>query len=751
MKKIMWKVILGFTAVLLGMAPLMGQFVLSQEVVDGEVKNIVAQLKKMQSWDGSFNYGTQYKVGTTALVIYAMASAGYDETDKTVADGVAYLQKNQSKSTYEEGLVICALQRLAGDKYKARIRKAYQYLLATQVPIGGWGYGDNIKLQPDYADESCSQYAILGLAAAKDIGLALPQRTVTEALGFYGKRQNADGGWPYVQGNSTFSMTSAGLASLRLLGETLELPVPGRCGSYRMNPKMQQAYKWLTRNTRGFLNSFHQRGMNGYYALYAFERVCILNGLKEMGGMDWYREGCVNIIRNGNWRTDIISTCFVLLFIARNSAPYAVTKWKWNGRWNPDKYDAANWTKHVSELLKKPLDYQIAELGTPDGNPGLSSMIYVTGHGRFTATERELAELKKYIGDGGIVVAEACCSDKTFYNSFASVMEKELDPGNPRKFVSLHPAHPLFSSYYRLSPDQLKVKALKRGCGASQVFLLSQEISCALNGDQADPVKRREAFQAAANLMVYALNKRKPKAKFEKINYSALGVDALLNRQVKAGSGAVYQYQAPLGRVRHGGTWDTDPGFSKRLMQTFSDNPDLPVFDAELPVDPESDDIFACPVLLMTGHGSPSLSPKAVSNLKRYLANGGRIIIEACCADVIFNDAIQNLLPVLDNGRKPQIVRADDPIYHTPYPLTPSTLETTQAWKMNFGSAMPAIYGIRGADGAWNLIYFPYDVSCALDGDLEENIPALKEKSAAKLLANVIAALMTPPETEVRQ
>ena len=39
--------------------------------------------------------------------------------------------------------------------------------------------------------------------------------------------------------------------------------------------------------------------MNGYYALYAFERVCILNGLKEMGGMDWYREGCVNIIRNG--------------------------------------------------------------------------------------------------------------------------------------------------------------------------------------------------------------------------------------------------------------------------------------------------------------------------------------------------------------------------------------------------------------------------------------------------------------------
>ena len=577
----MWKVILSFTAALLCMTPLRGQFVLSQEIVDNEVKNIVAQLRKMQSRDGSFNYGTQYKVGTTAIVVYAMASAGYDETDRTVADALAYILNNQSKSTYEEGLVICALQRLAGDKYKARIRNAYQYLLATQIPIGGWGYGDNIKLQPDYADESCSQYAILGLAAAKDTGLALPRRTVDEALKFYGKRQNADGGWPYVKGESTYSMTSAGLASLRLLGKTLELPVPGRCGSYRMNPDMGRAYQWLVRNTRGFLNSFHLRGMNGYYALYALERVCILNGLKELDGIDWYKEGCVNIIRNGNWRTDIISTCFVLLFIARNSAPYAVTKWKWNGRWNPDKYDAENWTKHVSGLLRKPLDYQIAELGTTDGNPGLSSMIYVTGHGRFTAAKRELAELKKYIEDGGIVVAEACCADRTFLRTFTDVMEKELDPGRPRKFVSLHPAHPLYSSYYKLSPDQLKVKALKRGCGTSQVFLLSQEISCALNGDQTDPVKRREAFQAATNLMVYALNRRKPKAKFEKINYSTLEVDALLNPQAKAGTGEVFRYQAPLGRIRHGGTWDTDPGFSKRLMQSFADNPDLPVFDAE--------------------------------------------------------------------------------------------------------------------------------------------------------------------------
>ena len=742
------KTIFCLLAFLVCALPLRAQFVLSQKVVDDTAEQIMANLKKVQASDGSFSYALRYQVGATALVVYAMASAGRTESDPVVNAGVSFLLQNHSLSTYEEGLVICALQRLNGKKYQARIRRAQLYLVATQVPIGGWGYGDNLNTQPEYADESCSQYAILGLASAKEIGLAIPQKTVNAALEFYDKRQNPDGGWPYVRGNSTFSMTSASLSSLRLLGLTLEKPIPGQCGSYRMNPRMRGAYRWLSRNTRGFLNVFHMRGMEGYYALYAFERVCILNGLKEMGGLDWYREGCINILRNGNWRTDIISSCFVLLFIARNSAPYAITKWKWNGSWNPDRYDISNWTKYVSELLKTPLDYQTAELGTAEGNPGRSSMIYVSGHGSFNATERELAELRKYLADGGVLVAEACCSDQTFYKTFATLMENRLDPGTPRKFVPLQPLHPLFTSYYKLNPETLKIRALKRGCGSSQVFLLSQEISCALNGDQTDILKQKEAFQAATNLMVYALRKRKPKAKFEKVVYSDLSVDALLNRSARAGSGAPYSYQSPLGRIRHGGIWDTDPGFSKRLMQSFSANPELPLFDTELPVDPESSDIFGCPVLLMTGHGAPALSPSAVANLKRYLANGGKIIIEACCSDLLFNEAVRNLLPVLNNGHDPQIIPANDIIYRTPYPVSASTIETTQAWKTNFGTAMPALYGIRGPDGTWSLIYFPYDVTCALDGDLEESIPALKEKSAAALLANVIAALMTVQQTE---
>ena len=39
------------------------------------------------------------------------------------------------------------------------------------------------------------------------------------------------------------------------------------------------------------------------------------------------------------------------------------------------------------------------------------------------------------------------------------------------------------------------------------------------------------------------------------------------------------------------------------------------------------------------------------------------------------------------------------------------------------------------------MIYLPYDITCALEGDLEEDIPALKGESAARLFTNILFAL----------
>ena len=75
------KTMLCLLVLLACMLPLRAQFVLSQKVVDDTAEKIIANLKKVQARDGSFSYDSHYRVGTTALVVYAMASAGRTESD----------------------------------------------------------------------------------------------------------------------------------------------------------------------------------------------------------------------------------------------------------------------------------------------------------------------------------------------------------------------------------------------------------------------------------------------------------------------------------------------------------------------------------------------------------------------------------------------------------------------------------------------------------------------------------------------
>lgn len=718
----------------------------TQADVDKQAQIIAEALKRMQNADGSFRYaGGNYGVGATSLVVFALASAGYDESDPAVARAVGYISSNRTISTYEEGLAACALEKINPVKYKDRIKYAHEYLIGAQIQSGGWGY-NNLKKAP-YNDESCSQYAVLGLNAAEKAGFEIPKKTRDGALFFYRSMQKDDGGWGYCGRNPSVSMTCAGLASYRLLGEKMEIPVPGRCGVYKDNRIMQAGLKWLERNAKQFLQTFHFQQW-GYYALYGLERVCILNGIKELNGIDWYREGCRNILVNDNWKSDVVSASFVLLFIARNSAPYAITKWEWNGDWEPDKYDVPNWVEGVSQKLNRPLDWQTAKLGGGTNKAGRASMIFVSGHGEFKASDAELEELRQYLADGGILVAEACCGDKTFFKSFMNLMETKLDKKAGMHFSKVPAEHPIMSSVNQMTPAECPIYMLKKGCGRFQVYLLEKDISCALNGDTTAPAEIERARKISENILVFALGKRKPKAKFEKVEYEKINVDDLLGPELKEGSAELYKYDNPLGRVKHGGEWNTDQAFNRGLTKAFAKNPDLPVFDAEVPVDPETNEIYACKVLLLTGHGAPELSQKAVVNLRNYITNGGKIIAEACCSDAVFDAAFRKLVTGMFPGRRLEAIPRTDQLYTRPYEIFAKPPQTTAAWKKANGDKYPEAYGIRSQDGAWDLIYFPYDVTCAMDGDLEEDIIGLKASSAAELLANTMTLMFGTKSSE---
>ncbi len=85
-----------------------------------------------------------------------------------------------------------------------------------------------------------------------------------------------------------------------------------------------------------------------------------------------------------------------------------------------------------------------------------------------------------------------------------------------------------------------------------------------------------------------------------------------------------------LARVKYsgGGDWYNDPSAEVNLLKYVAKVTNInvdPVYDY---VDLASDNLFAYPIIFITGHGNMNLNEVEVSNLRAYLQNGGFLYVD---------------------------------------------------------------------------------------------------------------------------
>ena len=104
------------------------------------------------------------------------------------------------------------IDKVVGEK----LRRAVKLTCACQNDAGGWRYQ---PVKSD-ADLSVTIAQIMGLRAARDAGIHVPDEVRTKCIDYVKKSQNADGGFRYQHsgGVSTFPLTAAGLVSLYSAG-----------------------------------------------------------------------------------------------------------------------------------------------------------------------------------------------------------------------------------------------------------------------------------------------------------------------------------------------------------------------------------------------------------------------------------------------------------------------------------------------------------------------------------------------------
>ena len=335
--------------------------------------------------------------------------------------------------------------------------------------ISGWSYPFADGNRPDGSN---TQYALLGLYAGKQAGAKIDDKVWKQIRQLYIDSQRPEGPdagyWQYTEAGGlsgpSFTMTVAGASGLLIAGMGLNesqqgldpaTGVAANCGKYDLNDPLDKGMNWIGRN---FAFDNARESKSDFYNIYGIERVGRLSGQRFIGRTDWYREGCEFLVRDqtrdGAWSqkhgiqidgVNVIATSFALLVPvegphagpgqqarlrrlrharrqdARSSAAPSPGVVGWNRKHN----DARHLTEFASRELFDglPLGWQVYDPRRKEFNRNdeilsevgvlvQSPILYLNGHQSPSLKGQQKEILKKYIEEGGFVLAEACCGSR---------------------------------------------------------------------------------------------------------------------------------------------------------------------------------------------------------------------------------------------------------------------------------------------------------------------------------------------------
>lgn len=273
--------------------------------------------------------GAMGRCGEVGLVCLAALHDGMDPAQAPLADALRVLLQFDSTAleTYDLALRLLVLEVWAAPD-RDKLAKADCKQLLAHRDDDGFGYVSH----GGRADLSNTQYAALGLRAARSLGVPIERKVWTALLDDVVAAQTNYGGFGYTKsrdGDPYASMTVAGIAVLAICQQALGDQARG---ATQASKHIARGWQWMDKNVADIGNRMTRWS---YYFHYGLERAAILTDVKDVGREDWYRRGAKMFVDDqltgGGWtspqhgarpdagqgRGDAVSTAFAVLFLRR--------------------------------------------------------------------------------------------------------------------------------------------------------------------------------------------------------------------------------------------------------------------------------------------------------------------------------------------------------------------------------------------------------------------------------------------------
>jgi len=730
----------------------------SAERVRQAVDQGVAYLKDKRR-NGSWK---QYRTSgdVSALVTLALLNAGEEPDDEKMLLSLQYLAEKmpvRSLGTYSASLKVMALAAAdpKGERYLREIDDSVQWLLDNQGKDGGWSYMDH----GGASDSSNTQFAILALHAAVQMGINVPERTWENAGEYWLECYNRGGGFTYrIGGQENPSMSCAGISSWVIIQENLtdfrDLVDGSRavgCGDPRQTEPVDKTIEKLA--TR-----FGVAGEN-YYYLYALERAGRLSGQRFFGVHDWYRSGSSYLVRRQNkltgaWRGSNfgegdpnIATAMALLFLAKGKRPVALAKYEYGkaDQWDNHPKGVHYLTRELESQWDTKLNWQTVRSKEASVDDLLESpVLFISGKESFTLDRQQKENLRKYVDNGGFIFAEACegegCGNASgFDRSFRELMA-EIFPESDLDVLA--PDHQLWSSHFQITPNEERPLLGLQACCRTSVIYCTRNLSSYWNLNR-------------PGLERFVRKRKLPKLK-ERVDYcSQVGVNVVAyatGRQLrergdtptvkaKATKSVLANRSFSVGTLNHSGGSDEAPNALKNIMLQVEAS-GLDVNLKKNLVDADHKQLRDFPILFMHGRAGFEFTAEQRQAVKGHLESGGFIFANSICSNQAFTDSFRKEMRKITEIA-PAPISPDDLIWSSEFngkPVREVTLrkrnpDVQGGFDKNIGP--PQLEGIE-FEGRYAVVFSPWDLSCALENLTVSQCTGYTRKDAERIGFNVL-------------
>ncbi len=177
----------------------------------------------------------------------------------------------------------------------------------------------------------------------------------------------------------------------------------------------------------------------------------------------------------------------------------------------------------------------------------MAPIVFFNGHKApvFSAHGRE--RLRRYVDQGGVIFADACCGKAEFDRGLRQLMTEIF----PEEDCRLHPLagdHPVWRSRHLLSPEKHPLWGIEHGC-RTVVIYSPRDLSCFWNQLERSPGNDAvaHALKIGQNVVDYVTGREMPR-------------DKLTSREIKLSRPEAPQRGAlRIAKLRHAGEWNIAP------------------------------------------------------------------------------------------------------------------------------------------------------------------------------------------------